>query len=180
MKVIMKDGLVKDFKFEEKEGKNAFRHTASHVLAQAVKRLYPTTKCAIGPVIEDGFYYDFEFDFEFTAANLVEIEQEMRKIVKESLSLQRYTLNREEALALMKEKNEPYKIELINDLPEDAQLSFYQQGDYLELCAGPHVTNTSLIKAFKLTATAGAYWRGNEKIRCSQGFMEQLFQRVVI
>lgn len=163
MKVIMKDGLVKDFKFEEKEGKNAFRHTASHVLAQAVKRLYPTTKCAIGPVIEDGFYYDFEFDFEFTAANLVEIEQEMRKIVKESLSLQRYTLNREEALALMKEKNEPYKIELINDLPEDAQLSFYQQGDYVELCAGPHVTNTSLIKAFKLTATAGAYWRGNEK-----------------
>lgn len=163
MKVIMKDGLVKDFKFEEKEGKNAFRHTASHVLAQAVKRLYPTTKCAIGPVIEDGFYYDFEFDFEFTVANLVEIEQEMRKIVKESLSLQRYTLNREEALALMKEKNEPYKIELINDLPEDAQLSFYQQGDYVELCAGPHVTNTSLIKAFKLTATAGAYWRGNEK-----------------
>ena len=163
MKVIMKNGLVKDFKFEEKEGKNAFRHTASHVLAQAVKRLYPTTKCAIGPVIEDGFYYDFEFDFEFTAANLVEIEQEMRKIVKESLSLQRYTLNREEALALMKEKNEPYKIELINDLPEDAQLSFYQQGDYVELCAGPHVTNTSLIKAFKLTATAGAYWRGNEK-----------------
>ena len=163
MKVIMKDGLVKDFKFEEKEGKNAFRHTASHVLAQAVKRLYPTTKCAIGPVIEDGFYYDFEFDFEFTAANLVEIEQEMRKIVKESLSLQRYTLSREEALALMKEKNEPYKIELINDLPEDAQLSFYQQGDYVELCAGPHVTNTSLIKAFKLTATAGAYWRGNEK-----------------
>lgn len=163
MKVIMKNGLVKDFKFEEKEGKNAFRHTASHVLAQAVKRLYPTTKCAIGPMIEDGFYYDFEFDFEFTAANLVEIEQEMRKIVKESLSLQRYTLNREEALALMKEKNEPYKIELINDLPEDAQLSFYQQGDYAELCAGPHVTNTSLIKAFKLTATAGAYWRGNEK-----------------
>ena len=163
MKVIMKDGLVKDFKFEEKEGKNAFRHTASHVLAQAIKRLYPTTKCAIGPVIEDGFYYDFEFDFEFTAANLVEIEQEMRKIVKESLSLQRYTLNREEALALMKEKNEPYKIELINDLPEDAQLSFYQQGDYVELCVGPHVTNTSLIKAFKLTATAGAYWRGNEK-----------------
>ncbi len=163
MKVIMKDGLVKDFKFEEKEGKNAFRHTASHVLAQAVKRLYPTTKCAIGPVIEDGFYYDFEFDFEFTVANLVEIEQEMRKIVKESLSLQRYTLNREEALALMKEKNEPYKIELINDLPEEVQLSFYQQGDYVELCAGPHVTNTSLIKAFKLTATAGAYWRGNEK-----------------
>ncbi len=163
MKVIMKDGLVKDFKFEEQEGKNAFRHTASHVLAQAVKRLYPTTKCAIGPVIEDGFYYDFEFDFEFTAVHLVEIEQEMRRIVKESLSLQRYTLSREEALALMEEKNEPYKIELINDLPEDAQLSFYQQGDYVELCAGPHVSNTSIIKAFKLTATAGAYWRGNEK-----------------
>ena len=163
MKVIMKDGFVKEFKFEEQEGKNAFRHTASHVLAHAVKRLYPTTKCAIGPVIEDGFYYDFEFDFEFTAAHLVEIEKEMRKIVKESLSLQRYTLNREEALVLMKEKNEPYKIELINDLAEDAQLSFYQQGDYVELCAGPHVSNTSLIKAFKLTATAGAYWRGNEK-----------------
>lgn len=163
MKVIMKDGLVKDFKFEEQEGKNAFRHTAAHVLAQAVKRLYSTTKCAIGPVIKDGFYYDFEFDFEFTAAHLVEIEQEMRRIVKESLSLQRYTLTREEALALMEEKNESYKIELINDLPEDAQLSFYQQGDYVELCAGPHVSNTSLIKAFKLTATAGAYWRGNEK-----------------
>lgn len=163
MKVIMKDGLVKDFKFEEQEGKNAFRHTAAHVLAQAVKRLYPTTKCAIGPVIKEGFYYDFEFDFEFTTAHLVEIEQEMRRIVKESLSLQRYTLTREEARALMEEKNEPYKIELINDLPEDAQLSFYQQGDYVELCAGPHVSNTSLIKAFKLTATAGAYWRGNEK-----------------
>ena len=108
MKVIMKDGLVKDFKFEEKEGKNAFRHTASHVLAQAVKRLYPTTKCAIGPVIEDGFYYDFEFDFEFTAANLVEIEQELRKFVKESLCLLRYTLYRVEELALLKEKYDPF------------------------------------------------------------------------
>ena len=163
MKVIMNNGEVKEFKFEEQQGKSAFRHTAAHVLAQAVKNLYPTTKCAIGPVIEEGFYYDFEFDFEFTVGHLVDIEKEMRKIVKESLSIQCYTLDREEAIELMEERNEPYKLELIHDLPEEACLSFYKQGDYVELCAGPHVSNTSLIKAFKLTATAGAYWRGNEK-----------------
>ena len=163
MKVIMNNGEVKEFKFEEQQGKSAFRHTAAHVLAQAVKNLYPTTKCAIGPVIKEGFYYDFEFDFEFTVGHLVDIEKEMRKIVKESLSIQCYTLDREEAIELMEERNEPYKLELIHDLPEEACLSFYKQGDYVELCAGPHVSNTSLIKAFKLTATAGAYWRGNEK-----------------
>ena len=163
MKVIMNNGEVKEFKFEEQQGKSAFRHTAAHVLAQAVKNLYPTTKCAIGPVIEEGFYYDFEFDFEFTVGHLVDIEKGMRKIIKESLSIQCYTLDREEAIELMEERNEPYKLELIHDLPEEACLSFYKQGDYVELCAGPHVSNTSLIKAFKLTATAGAYWRGNEK-----------------
>ena len=163
MKVIMNNGEVKEFKFEEQQGKSAFRHTAAHILAQAVKNLYPTTKCAIGPVIEEGFYYDFEFDFEFTVGHLAEIEKEMRKIVKESLSIQCYALDREEAIELMEERNEPYKLELIHDLPEETCLSFYKQGDYVELCAGPHISNTSLIKAFKLTATAGAYWRGNEK-----------------
>ncbi|MDF2543882.1 MAG: threonyl-tRNA synthetase [Herbinix sp.] len=163
MKVSGKDGLVKEFLFEEAEGKEAFRHASSHILAQAVKRLYPNTKCAIGPAIEDGFYYDFEFDFEFTLSHLQEVENEMRKIVKESLPLRRFSLSREEAIKLMEQRNEPYKLELIQDLPLDAELSFYEQGEYVDLCAGPHVLNTNLIKAFKLTVLSGAYWRGNEK-----------------
>jgi threonyl-tRNA synthetase len=125
--------------------------------------LYPNTKCAIGPAIEDGFYYDFEFDFEFTLSHLQEVENEMRKIVKESLPLRRFSLSREEAIKLMEQRNEPYKLELIQDLPLDAELSFYEQGEYVDLCAGPHVLNTNLIKAFKLTVLSGAYWRGNEK-----------------
>lgn len=163
MKVCSKDGMVKEYSFEESEGKEAFRHTSAHVLAQAVKRLYPSTQCAIGPAIEDGFYYDFEFDFEFTPAHLEELEKEMRKIAKENLSLHRFCLNRDEAIILMEQRNEPYKLELINDLPADTELSFYQQGEYVDLCAGPHVYSTSLIKAVKLTGIAGAYWRGNEK-----------------
>ena len=163
MKVSMKDGSIQELGFEDEIGRNALRHTTAHILAQAVKRLYPTTKCAIGPAIEDGFYYDFEFDFEFSIELFEEIEKEMKKIVKENLPLRHYTLSREEALKLMEEKGEPYKVELINDLPEDAELSFYEQGEYVELCAGPHVAYTSIAKAFKLTATAGAYWRGNEK-----------------
>ncbi len=163
MKVTLKNGSVEERSFETEEGKNAFHHTAAHILAQAVKRLYPTTKCAIGPAIEDGFYYDFDFDFDFSEANLAEIEQEMRKIVKEKLPLRRYTLSRAEALAQMENLQEPYKVELINDLPADAELSFFTQGEYTELCAGPHVSDTGVIKAFKLTAIAGAYWRGNEK-----------------
>lgn len=163
MKVKMKDGSVQDLTFGQEEGREAFRHTTSHILAQAVKRLYPNTKFAIGPAIADGFYYDFEFDFPFTTEHLTDVEKEMRKIVKEGLSLERFTMGREEAIAMMKEKNEPYKVELIQDLPEDAELSFYKQGEFVDLCAGPHVANTSVIKAFKLQSVAGAYWRGSEK-----------------
>lgn len=163
MKVNMKDGTVQDMSFDQEEGREAFRHTTSHILAQAVKRLYPDTKCAIGPAIADGYYYDFEFSFPFTTEHLAEVEKEMRKIVKEALPLERSTMSREEAIALMKEINEPYKVELIQDLPADAELSFFKQGEYIDLCAGPHVSNTSVIKAFKLQSVAGAYWRGDEK-----------------
>lgn len=162
MKVSMKNGEIKDYLFNDAQGKEAFHHTAAHILAQAVKRLYPTTKYAIGPAIQDGFYYDFDFDFEFTEAQLMDIEKEMKKIVKENHKLHRYSLNREEALKLMQERNEPYKIELINDLPDDEEISFYEQGKYVDLCAGPHVSSTNIIKALKLTSIAGAYWKGNE------------------
>lgn len=162
MKVILQNGSIQECTFDDELGREAYRHTASHILAQAVKRLYPTAKCAIGPAIKDGFYYDFEFDFDFTDDNLAEIEAEMKKIVKENLRLTHFTMEREEALKIMSEKNEDYKVQLINDLPEDAVLSFFQQGDYLELCAGPHVTYTSAIRAFKLLNVAGAYWRGDE------------------
>ena len=163
MKINMKDGSMKEAAFEEELGRKAFHHTTAHILAQAVKRLYPTTKCAIGPAIENGFYYDFEFDFNFSDENFEAIEAEMKKIVKENLPLRHYTMSREEALKLMEEKQEGYKVELIQDLPEDEDLSFYQQGEYVELCAGPHVAYTSAVKAFKLLSVAGAYWRGNEK-----------------
>ena len=162
MKVILQSGTVQECTFEDEYGEKALRHTTAHILAQAVKRLYPTTKCAIGPAIKDGFYYDFDFDFNFTDENLAEIEKEMKKIVKENLRLTYFTLEREEALKIMEERGEDYKVQIINDLPEDATLSFFQQGEYLELCAGPHVTYTSAIKAFKLTSVAGAYWRGDE------------------
>lgn len=149
--------------FEDEGGKKAFRHTASHIMAQAVKRLYPNVKCAIGPSIDDGFYYDFDTENAFTMEDLEKIEVEMKKIVKEELSIERFELPREEAIKLMEEKNEPYKIELIRDLPEDSKISFYTQGDFTDLCAGPHLMNTKYIKAYKLTSVAGAYWRGNEK-----------------
>lgn len=165
MKVIKKDGSIQEQAFEEELGKKAFWHTTAHILAQAVKRLYPTTKCAIGPAIENGFYYDFEFDFDFSTENFAEIEKEMKKIIKENLPLRHDTLNHEDALKRMKEKREPYKEELIRELPEDAELSFFEQGEYVELCAGPHVTYTSAVKAFKLLSIAGAYWRGDEKNR---------------
>ncbi len=163
MKISMKDGSIREVTFDEELGKNAFRHTTAHILAQAVKRLYPGTKCAIGPSIEDGFYYDFEFDFEFSADQFEEIEKEMKKIIKENLQLRHYSMGREEAIEMMEAKEESYKVELIKELPEDQQLNFYQQGEYVELCAGPHVAYTSSIKAFKLLSVAGAYWRGNEK-----------------
>lgn len=149
--------------FDDQGGREAFRHTTSHILAQAVKRLFPETKLAIGPSIADGFYYDFDREGGFVPADLEAIEKEMKAIVKENLSLERFTLPREEAIQFMEEKGESYKVELIRDLPEDAEISFYQQGDYVDLCAGPHLMSTKPVKAFKLTSLAGAYWRGNEK-----------------
>lgn len=163
MKIKMRDGSIREAGFEEELGKNAFRHTTAHILAQAVKRLYPNTKCAIGPSIADGFYYDFDFDFRFSEENFAEIEAEMKKIVKENLQLKHFTADRKKALQVMEERNESYKMEILNELPEDAEISFYQQGEYLEMCAGPHVAYTSAIKAFKLLSAAGAYWRGDEK-----------------
>ena len=162
MKILKKDGSVEEVSFEEALGNQAFWHTSAHILAQAVKRLWPDTLCAIGPAIAEGFYYDFSFSFDFSAEYFGEIEAEMKKIVRENLQLRHYTLSREKALALMEEKGEPYKAELIRDLPEE-ELSFYQQGDYVELCAGPHVAYTSAVKALRLLSTAGAYWRGDRK-----------------
>ncbi len=163
MKVIYRDGQVYEGNFEEPQVQAAFWHTSAHVLAQAVKRLYPTTKCAIGPAIEHGFYYDFEFDFPFSEEHLQAIEEQMQSIVKESLSLQMYEVEKAEALSYMEEQNESYKLEMIRELPEDELISFYKQGEYTEFCAGPHISNTSHIKALKLLSVAGAYWRGDEK-----------------
>ena len=162
MKVILKDGQLIEGSFEEKGIREAFWHTSAHVLAQAVKCLYPGTKCAIGPAIENGFYYDFEFDFPFSEEQLQAVEGEMRKIVKEALPLEVYEMGRQEAAVYMKERGESYKLEMIENLPEEEAISFYRQGDYAEFCAGPHISNTCQIKAFKLLSIAGAYWRGNE------------------
>ena len=144
------------------EGLAALRHTASHVLAEAVKRLYPQAKLAIGPSIDTGFYYDFDHE-PFSREDLDNIEKEMKKIIKEGAKLEKFTLPREEAIKFMEEKDEPYKVELIRDLPEDAEISFYRQGEFVDLCAGPHMMSTKNIKAFKLISSSGAYWRGNEK-----------------
>ncbi|MBE6752993.1 MAG: threonine--tRNA ligase [Ruminococcaceae bacterium] len=163
MKVIDHSGAIIETTFAEELGRDSLRHTASHILAQAVKRLFPETKLAIGPSIKDGFYYDFDRDVPFTEDDLATLEAEMQRIVKENLRMERFTLPRAEAIALMQEKGEPYKVELIEDLPEDEELSFFKQGEYVDLCAGPHVTYTSAVKAFKLTSLAGAYWRGSEK-----------------
>ena len=162
MKIKMKDGSIKESGFEEELGKNAFWHTTAHILAQAVKRLYPDTKCAIGPAISDGFYYDFDFTFHFSEENFSEIEAEMKKIVKENLQLRHFTKDRKWAMKAMEERKEAYKIEMLLDLPEDEEISFYRQGEYLEMCAGPHLAYTSAVRAFKLLSVAGAYWRGNE------------------
>ena len=159
MKIILPDGSVE----EAKDELRAIRHTASHVLAQAVKRLYPETKLAIGPAIDDGFYYDFDREGGFTPDDLEKLEAEMKKIVKENLALKPFVLPRDEAIKFMQEKGEPYKVELIEDLPEGETISFYQQGDFVDLCAGPHILYTKGIRAFKLTSIAGAYWRGSEK-----------------
>ena len=148
---------------KDEKGLAALRHTASHVMAQAVKRLYPNTKLAIGPSIADGFYYDMEFETPLTSDDFGKIEAEMKKIVKEDLKIERFTKSREDAIAFMKEKGEPYKVELIEDLPEGAEISFYSQGEFVDLCAGPHLMSTKGVgKAFKIMSLAGAYWRGDE------------------
>ena len=159
MKIILPDGSV----HEAEDELRAIRHTASHVLAQAVKRLYPDAKLAIGPAIDDGFYYDFDREGGFTPEDLEKLEAEMAKIVKENLPIKPFVLPRAEAIKFMKEKGEPYKVELIEDLPEEETISFYQQGEFVDLCAGPHIMYTKGVKAFKLTSIAGAYWRGSEK-----------------
>lgn len=163
MKVLHKNGEVVEMNFEEEEGKKAFWHTAAHVLAQAVGHLYPDTKCAIGPAIENGFYYDFEFSFPFSEVNLSEVEAEMKKIVKESLAIQVYEVTKEEAISYMQKRQQKFKLELIEDLEQSDKITFYRQGNYAELCAGPHISNTCHLKAIKLLSVAGAYWRGNEK-----------------
>ena len=163
MKVLRKTGEIVEVSFEEQEGKKAFWHTSAHVLAQAVKRLYPDTKCAIGPAILNGFYYDFEFSFPFSEENLKAVEEEMKRIVKESLSIRVYEKSKDEAIAFMENAHEVYKLELIRELEDSEKISFYKQGDYEEFCAGPHISNTCQIKAIKLLSVAGAYWRGDEK-----------------
>lgn len=160
---VSKDCNLEILTFESEDGKGAFNHTASHIMAQAVKRLYPETKLAIGPSIANGFYYDLDRETPFTAEDLEKIEAEMKKIVKENLTLERFSKSREDALRYFKEKDEPYKVELIEDLPEGEEISFYSQGEFTDLCAGPHLMSTKAVKAFKLTSLAGAYWRGSEK-----------------
>ena len=166
--VIDKDCELNILTFNDEKGKGAFRHTTSHIMAQAIKRLYPDTKLAIGPSIEDGFYYDIDRETPLVAEDLEKIEAEMKKIVKEDLPIKQYTMPRSEAIAYFKEKDEPYKVELIEDLPEDSVISFYSQGEFTDLCAGPHLMSTKSVKAFKLTSLAGAYWRGSEKNKMLQ------------
>ncbi len=166
--VLDHDAQVNILTFDTPAGQAAFRHTASHVLAQAVKRLYPDTKLAIGPAIDSGFYYDFDSEVSFTAETLEAILAEMKKIVKEDLPIERYTLPRAEALKWAEDAGETYKYELISDLPEGEEISFYRQGDFVDLCAGPHLMSTGKLKAMALTHTAGAYWRGDEKNKMLQ------------
>lgn len=161
--VVDADAEVSICTFEDEAGRMAFRHSASHILAQAVKHLYPDVKLAIGPAIADGFYYDFDREKAFTQEELEALEEEMKKIAKEDIAIERFELPRAEAIKYMEELQEPYKVELIQDLPEDAVISFYKQGDFADLCAGPHLMSTKPVKAIKLTSVAGAYWRGNEK-----------------
>lgn len=161
--IVDADAEVSICTFEDEAGRMAFRHSASHILAQAVKHLYPEVKLAIGPAIADGFYYDFDREKAFTQEELEALEEEMKKIAKEDIAIERFELPRAEAIKYMEERQEPYKVELIQDLPEDTVISFYKQGDFADLCAGPHLMSTKPVKAIKLTSVAGAYWRGNEK-----------------
>ncbi|MGI6215603.1 MAG: TGS domain-containing protein, partial [Christensenellales bacterium] len=166
---IEEDAAIEYLTFSDEAGRKTLRHTASHVLAAAVKNLYPETKLAIGPAIENGFYYDFDREESFTPEDLIKIEKEMKRIIKKNEREVRFSLPREEAIKYMQEKDEPYKVELIKDLPGDEEITFYRQGDsFVDLCAGPHLPSTGKIKAFKLTSLAGAYWRGDEKNKMLQ------------
>ena len=176
------NGEVKDLRFQLEEdcklnintfensenGKKAYWHTTAHIMAQAIKRLYPNVQLAIGPAIANGFYYDFDTEHRFSEEDFEKIEQEMKKIIKEDLEIERFELPRKEAIKLMKEAKENYKVELIEDLPEDEILSFYKQGEFTDLCAGPHLMSTGKVKAVKLLSTSGAYWRGNENNKMLQ------------
>ena len=176
-KPITKDCTLKLLTFADEGGRWAYRHTASHMLAQAVKRLYPDVKLAIGPAIDNGFYYDFDAPEPFSLADLEAIEKEIAKIEKENFKLERFELPRAEAIAYMEKLGEPYKVELIRDLPEDAVISFYRQGEFVDLCAGPHAESTGKIKNIKLTSVAGAYWRGSEKNKMLQRIYGTAFEK---
>ena len=178
-RVLDKDCQVDFLTFEEEDGRWALRHTASHILAQAVKRLYKdnNVQLAIGPAIDNGFYYDFDMDRQLTESDLRDIEKEMKKIVKENLKLERKEVSRADAIAFFKEKGENYKVELIEDLPEDATISMYSQGEFTDLCAGPHVLSTGKVKAIKLQSVAGAYWRGSEKNKMLQRIYGTAFEK---
>ena len=165
---VMEDAVIEALTFLDQEGKDAYRHTCSHIMAQAVQRLFPGTKLAIGPAIADGFYYDFDPETPFDPESLEQIAAEMRKVIKDNYPLERFTMSRGEALRFFREKGEIYKAELVEDLPEDAEIRFYKQGEFVDLCAGPHVPSTGYIKAFQLMSLAGAYWRGSEKNKMLQ------------
>ena len=166
---IQEDASVNILTFDsDLNGKKAYWHTTSHIMAQAVKRLFPEVKLAIGPAIDDGFYYDFDVETPFTDEDKTRIEEEMKKIIKEDLKIEKFSMPREEAIRFMKEQNEPYKVELIEDLPEGEEISFYQQGEFTDLCAGPHVMSTGKIKSIKILTSSSAYWRGNEKNKMLQ------------
>ena len=166
--VVNKNCNLNIVTFDDIEGKKAYWHTTSHIMAQAIKRMYPETKLTIGPAIDNGFYYDFDSEVTFTPEILEKIEEEMKKIIKEDLPIERFTLSREEAVKLMKERKEDYKIELIEELPEGEEISFYKQGEFVDLCAGPHLMSTGKVKAIKLQTVSGAYWRGNENNKMLQ------------
>ena len=163
IRTIQKDGSILDLDENNEELKKVFWHTTSHILAQAVKRLYPNTKLGIGPAIENGFYYDFKVEKPLTEEDINKIEEEMKKIIKEDLPLERSTLSRTEAIKLMKEKDEPYKVQLIEELPEGEEISFFKQGEFIDLCAGPHINRTGKVKAIKILSTSAAYWKGNQE-----------------
>ncbi|MBE3592873.1 MAG: threonine--tRNA ligase [Thermoanaerobacter sp.] len=165
---IEEDGKLEILTFDDEEGKRIYWHTSSHILAQAVKRLFKDVKLAIGPAIDDGFYYDFDTERPFTTDDFEAIEQEMNKIIKEDYKLERFVLPKDEAIKLMKEKDEPYKMELIEEIPEREEISFYKQGEFTDLCAGPHLMSTGMVKTIKLLSVAGAYWKGNEKNKMLQ------------